>query len=893
MGIRTRFRIGTVPIIFLGCFISILIATLYFSSTVLKAAGWSWLDMSPTIASSTKVAVVSSRSSCSHQYTLEKIAGKTEPIQICKSKDGPISMGWYFAGDHFEYVIGFGEFGKMYPFHNGACERYDSCIYIPETDTLIARLYYGNNGGRSLAIYDNFSTRAYRIFQDNLLTPEYGFDTSNPAYTFKSSKDVLWEVGGVGVSDNGRWLAIELKQRGIAILNLETFDVRRISTHHFDYGLGRDPTSELAISNDGQYIAVMGENAGIALFRASELCGEPISDLIMYSADYMEKPCPTSPINRFALIDNGFLAALHPHFESDGAELQFYVQSYSGEQREILLRAVGFQGPRMDYLALGDSFSSGEGETQDSYYQNGTNVEFEKCHVSTRSYPYLIAQYLGIEERYVRNMACSGAKTEDVIGDESFYNGQSNRLTTKGLSMNDSAKTLAQTAAKEEFIPGRIHQGAFVKRYQPKLITIGIGGNDAGLMQKLRSCVGPGDCEWAVSPTARQNTAIEIQAIFTDLVNTYTNLHESSPNSKIYVIGYPNIVDPEGSCGVLEGALLSRNERVFMKQSVMYLNQVVAAAAKRAGVAYIDIEHSLEPQTLCGTTIPSVINSVKTGDDNLLIEKLDWTKVLGQESFHPQPKAHSLISSTITSTYGNLLTYQSCQSGIAVCPDSNITTPQLPLYWLSGTSDIHSIVSQRQVQFTSDGATNTNNQIRINMPQYSFAPDTLVNVEIHSNALQLGALTASGSGAASSLLYIPSNLEPGLHMIHLLGTDFAGEAVDYYQLFTYSHVSSSGSEMTVTTGGSKKLAPTEAISSESKAIAEGGSSERRALSIKESSGSTSVSSTLSPATGSYTKVPSGVVAQVTKTVNSMGVLIFIVGLAVVGLTTLLIFRICK
>lgn len=891
MGIHTRFRIGIVPIIFLGCCISILVATVCLSPTVLKATGWSWLDTSPTIASSTKIAVVNGRSSCSHQYMLEKIAGKTEPIQICKSKDGPVSMGWYFAGDHFEYVIGFGEFGKMFPFHNGACERYDSCIYIPETDTLVARLYYGSNGGRSLAIYDHFSTRAYRILQNNLLTPEYGFDTSNPQYTFKSSKNVLWEVGGAGVSDNGHWLAIELKQRGIALLNLETFEVRRISTHHFDYGLGRDPTSELAVSNDGQYVAVMGENAGIALFGSSESCGEPISDLIMYSADYMEKPCPTSPINRFSLIENGFLAALHPRFESDGAELQFYVQSYSGEQREILLRAAGFVGPRMDYLALGDSFSSGEGETQDSYYQNGTNVEFEKCHVSSRSYPYLIAQYLGLEEQYVRNVACSGAKTEDVIGDDSFYNGQANRLITKGLNMDDSAKTLAQTAARDDFIPGRIHQLTFVKRYQPKLITIGIGGNDAGLMQKLRSCVGSGDCEWAISSSARQSTAIEIQAIFTGLVNTYTNLHESSPNSKIYVIGYPNIVDSDGPCGVLEGALLSKNERVFMRQSVMYLNQVVAAAAKRAGVMYIDIEHSLEPQTLCGATMPSVINSVKTGDDNLLIEKLDWTKVLGQESFHPQPKAHSFMSGAITSSYGNLLTYQACQGGIVVCPDVSITPPQLPAYWLSDTSHTHSNASQRQVQFTSDGATNVNNQIRVEMPHYSFAPGSLVNAEIHSNVLQLGELTASASGAVSSLLYIPSSLEPGLHMIHLVGVDFTGEAVDYYQLFTYSDVSSSGLKAAMTTQDSPKLASTEGIKSESTGTAKGDSPEQLSVSIKESSGSTLVSSTLSPSNGHYIKVTPSVVAQLTKVTNSTGALLLIAGLAVIGLIALLIYKI--
>ena len=55
--------------------------------------------------------------------------------------------------------------------------------------------------------------------------------------------------------------------------------------------------------------------------------------------------------------------------------------------------------------------------------------------------------------------------------------------------------------ALNEMIPGRVKQIEFVKKYQPKVITLTAGGNDVGFGKKLVSCVGPestlGDCMYA------------------------------------------------------------------------------------------------------------------------------------------------------------------------------------------------------------------------------------------------------------------------------------------------------------------------------------------------------------------------------------------------------------
>ena len=79
----------------------------------------------------------------------------------------------------------------------------------------------------------------------------------------------------------------------------------------------------------------------------------------------------------------------------------------------------GLQAPgnptKLDCLALGDSFSSGEGDTDKNpatgqkYYRQWTDVNEdkakgaprEKCHVSTRSYPYKLANWMGLGKRPV------------------------------------------------------------------------------------------------------------------------------------------------------------------------------------------------------------------------------------------------------------------------------------------------------------------------------------------------------------------------------------------------------------------------------------------------------------------------------------------------------------
>lgn len=168
------------------------------------------------------------------------------------------------------------------------------------------------------------------------------------------------------------------------------------------------------------------------------------------------------------------------------------------------------------YLALGDSFSSGEGDTDKNpatgrkYYRQWTDVKEdkakgapkEKCHVSTRSYPYKLANWMGLgsgPSAAWASVACSGATVYDMNWDNSGgYEGQDSPLGR--LHGYDNKGTL-QKMALNEMIPGRVKQIEFVKKYQPKVITLTAGGNDVDFGGKIRSCVDPRErrdtCDWA------------------------------------------------------------------------------------------------------------------------------------------------------------------------------------------------------------------------------------------------------------------------------------------------------------------------------------------------------------------------------------------------------------
>lgn len=207
--------------------------------------------------------------------------------------------------------------------------------------------------------------------------------------------------------------------------------------------------------------------------------------------------------------------------------------------------AAAYAAPAaVNYAAVGDSYAAGVG-TQSSY-DNG-------CDRSSKGYPSLWAAAHSVSA--FTDVACSGAKTGDVI------NSQVGSLS--------SANTV---------------------------VTVTVGGNDAGFTSVMESCIAGGDsgCNTAVN-NAKNYATGTLPGL---LDNTYNAIRGHAPNATVYVVGYPHFYQLGGSCSVG----LSDTSRSYINSGADTLDSVISAAASRHGFRFVDVRSRFDGHGICSST---------------------------------------------------------------------------------------------------------------------------------------------------------------------------------------------------------------------------------------------------------------------------------------------------
>ena len=448
---------------------------------------------------------------------------------------------------------------------------------------------------------------------------------------------------------------------------------------------------------------------------------------------------------------------------------------------------------KLDYLALGDSFSSGEGDTEKNpstdqkYYRQFTDVNEnksrntpkEKCHVSTRSYPYKLAQQMGLSQSGTKQwdtVACSGAVIYDMNGDNSSgYEGQDSPL---GRLNGYSDKEALKGMALNEIIPGRVKQIEFVKKYQPKVITLTAGGNDVDFGGKLAACVGffsPGDCTWAKTEW-RSKLKNELKDQFDKLRLLYDELKVASKGrARIYVLGYPQFVNgaPDAQCSNTFN--LNPREREMITNSITYYNNVIRQAARAAGVKYIDIENAFGNHWLCGdkdshvTAITHIFGA--NGNER-------------QESFHPNAKGHADIARKFREELGGVspMDYEICPGGATSCPDSSATKDKIPAPPYFDVANEQEDIKFTYYQLTNGAATKVEEKwIEIKTSRRPYKPHKKVYVKIYSDPRDLGEIETDENGEIDGRVALPEDLPAGYHTLVVSGESPSGEKTELYQ----------------------------------------------------------------------------------------------------------------
>lgn len=205
------------------------------------------------------------------------------------------------------------------------------------------------------------------------------------------------------------------------------------------------------------------------------------------------------------------------------------------------------------YVALGDSYSSGVG-AGDYISSSGS------CERSYDAYPEQWAD--AHSPASFVSVACSGAATADV------------------LSSQVSALSASTT-----------------------LVSITIGGNDAGFSTVMETCV--------LAPTSICLSAISAAEAFVAdelparLDTTLRTIRADAPAAKIVVLGYPDFYDLSRSSGCIG---LSTKDRTALNQGADDLDSALATAAAARNDTFVDVRGQFAGHEICDSG--SWLNSV-------------------------------------------------------------------------------------------------------------------------------------------------------------------------------------------------------------------------------------------------------------------------------------------
>lgn len=310
--------------------------------------------------------------------------------------------------------------------------------------------------------------------------------------------------------------------------------------------------------------------------------------------------------------------------------------------------------PKDIVVSMGDSYSSGEGASQQSnpsdYYKEtdvdgGDKSWRDACHRS----PYAWSRKAtladsantigsradGFDDTLDYHLiACSGAQTKNILGE----NGPGNAW---GLKAEPEYSELPQLDE------GYLDQNT-------TLVTLSIGGNDARFSDIVKLCIentAIGDCSTSSLsadkgvPLEQAEPAVIEQQVRPSITTVLQEIHKRAPSAKIVLMGYPILLEPALGCP----PGISAASRDWMNKMSGVLNTQMQAAAddatsSGAGTQFADPRGDFAGKAICGDpeSIHGVVVDKTPGDDPDITNS-----PVSAQSFHPKVQGTTLYSDTL------------------------------------------------------------------------------------------------------------------------------------------------------------------------------------------------------------------------------------------------------
>ncbi|HVW41221.1 MAG TPA: SGNH/GDSL hydrolase family protein [Amycolatopsis sp.] len=212
-------------------------------------------------------------------------------------------------------------------------------------------------------------------------------------------------------------------------------------------------------------------------------------------------------------------------------------------------------GPRVDYVALGDSYTAGPLIPLPRLDPLG-------CLRSTSNYPAQLA--VRLKARSYTDVSCSGADTTNMTAPQ-----------TVPLGVN----------------PPQLD----ALRASTDLVTLGIGGNDYGVFGSIvGTCPGLRDSDPTGNPCQRHFTVDGVDTLKAAIARTKDNItavlseiHARAAHARVLAIGYPRIAPPSGTCPAI--LPFADGDYPWLNSVEEALNDAVAGAVTADGKSsYVD-----------------------------------------------------------------------------------------------------------------------------------------------------------------------------------------------------------------------------------------------------------------------------------------------------------------
>lgn len=202
------------------------------------------------------------------------------------------------------------------------------------------------------------------------------------------------------------------------------------------------------------------------------------------------------------------------------------------------------------YVALGDSYAAGPGIPH-------LRLESGLCARSTNNYPSQVAAALA--PAAFRDMSCTGAETK--------------HMTKRQHSNPPQFSALGPDT---------------------RLVTLTIGGNDAGFIEVLATCAIVGVLDPGGAPCEKKNTLggsdkidRRIDETMPKIAEVIRGIRERAPQAAVFAVGYPALLpDSKDSCVV--NIPLARGDVPYLAAKIRRFNERLAAVAAENGAIYVD-----------------------------------------------------------------------------------------------------------------------------------------------------------------------------------------------------------------------------------------------------------------------------------------------------------------